>query len=239
MASGLRPVDAVKISKALSYTLRHGAEKEGFTLLPGGYLYLDDILQKKRFHMVVTVEDIQAIVDTNDKQRFTMILDEETQRLKICANQGHSLQVDDLDLRPVENGDDFRVVVHGTYYKYWKFIAHEGLKRMNRNHIHFAAGLPSEDGVISGGLKFFISSNNVILSPGNESGIIDPQFFEKVVDRKSGRKLQYPGSDEVLEGDSGEIASGVQSMVVTADNIDDEFQKKSRRKKKNKKGLDS
>ena len=62
-------------------------------LVPGGYLYVDDILQKKRFHTVVTVEDVQAIVETNDKKRFTMILDEESQRLKIRANQGHSLQV--------------------------------------------------------------------------------------------------------------------------------------------------
>lgn len=29
-------------------------------------------------------------------------------------------------------------------------IWQEGLKRMNRNHVHFATGLPEQDGVISG-----------------------------------------------------------------------------------------
>ncbi|GFO16981.1 tRNA 2'-phosphotransferase 1 [Plakobranchus ocellatus] len=150
MASGLRSFDAVKISKTLSYLLRHGAEKEGFELLPGGYLYVDDILRRKKFHMVVTVKDIHAIVDTNDKKRFTLVIDEESKRLKICANQGHSIQVEDLDLSPIEHAEEFPIIVHGTYYKYWQFIAQEGLKRMNRNHIHFAAGLQGQDGVISG-----------------------------------------------------------------------------------------
>lgn len=30
--------DRVKLSKALSWLLRHGAEKEGFTFIDGGYL---------------------------------------------------------------------------------------------------------------------------------------------------------------------------------------------------------
>ncbi|GFR86252.1 tRNA 2'-phosphotransferase 1 [Elysia marginata] len=198
----------IKVSKTLSYLLRHNAEKEGFTLLPGGYLYVDDILSNRKFHTVVTKEDIQAIVETSDKKRFTLVQDEENQRWKICANQGHSIQVDDLDLRPLENTEEFPIVVHGTYHKYWNCIAQQGLSRMNRNHMHFAAGLPGHDGVISGmrsscqviiyldlkkalegGLKFFVSANNVILSPGNESGVIETQYFFKVVDRRTGKKV--------------------------------------------------
>jgi 2'-phosphotransferase len=44
----------------------------------------------------------------------------------------------------------FKVCVHGTYTKFMDQIWEQGLKRMNRNHIHFATGLPEEDGVISG-----------------------------------------------------------------------------------------
>lgn len=264
--SGLRPTDKVRVSKTLSYILRHNAEKEGFSLLPGGYLYVDDILRKKKFHTVVLFEDIQAIVETNDKKRFTMVLEEETQRWKIRANQGHSIQVQDLDLRPVENSEEFPIIVHGTYHKYWKFIAQEGLKRMHRNHIHFAAGLPGEDGVISGmrsscqiiiyldlkkalegGLKFFVSANNVILSPGNELGVIETQFFTKAVDRSTGRKLAYVGAEVFSETGSATSRHDIEeypaaeptNMTVTAEDIDEEFTKKPRKKKKNKHRADS
>ena len=71
-----------------------------------------------------------------------------------------------------------------------------------------APGMPNEKGVISGmrsscnvlifvdvekavaaGIKFYLSANNVILSPGNRSGCIPAEFFKKVVDRKNGEVL--------------------------------------------------
>lgn len=74
-------------------------------------------------------------------------------------------------------------MVHGTFSKFWGSIKEGGLKRMTRNHIHFAPGMPKEEGVVSGmrgncdviiqidlkaamndGIEFFISSNNVILT---------------------------------------------------------------------------
>ncbi len=77
----------------------------------------------------------------------------------------------------------FPVVIHGTFSKFWPLIKAEGLKRMTRNHIHFAPGMPKEEGVVSGmrgtcniiieidleaamkdNIKFYISSNNVILT---------------------------------------------------------------------------
>lgn len=42
-----------------------------------------------------------------------------------------------------------------------------------------------------GGLQFFLSSNNVILSSGDENGVIAPIFFQKVVDRKTGLHVIY------------------------------------------------
>lgn len=78
---------------------------------------------------------------------------------------------------------------------------------MKRNHIHFATGLPNDNKVISGirqdaeiviyinlqlalldGLKFYKSTNGVVLSPGNENGTILPKYFLKVLE-KSGKKL--------------------------------------------------
>lgn len=78
---------------------------------------------------------------------------------------------------------------------------------MRRNHIHFAKGLPTNDNVISGmrkdcqvyiyinlhlaiaeGLEFFMSVNEVVLSPGDEHGLIKPRYFLKVCS-SNGQKL--------------------------------------------------
>jgi len=84
---------------------------------------------------------------------------------------------------------------------------------MRRAYIHFAKGLPGEEGVISGmrsscevfiyldveqcfedNIKFLISTNGVILSEGRyDTKTIPIVYFKKVVD-KSGDIL-YPLSD--------------------------------------------
>ena len=53
---------------------------------------MDSILQKPQFSKF-TAEDIQSVVASNDKQRFHLETDADTGRLKIRANQGHSLEV--------------------------------------------------------------------------------------------------------------------------------------------------
>ena len=45
---------------------------------------------------------------------------------------------------------DLTVCIHGTSMNNLDSILRSGLKRMGRNHVHFATGLPTEDGVISG-----------------------------------------------------------------------------------------
>ena len=58
----------------------------------GGYLYVDSILKKPQFTRF-TVEDVHSVVENNSKQRFHLEVETDTGRLKIRANQGHSLQV--------------------------------------------------------------------------------------------------------------------------------------------------
>jgi 2'-phosphotransferase len=65
----------------------------------------------------------------------------------IRANQGHSIKVDTEGLLvPItsEAGNIPETVVHGTDERAWTLIMKSGgLRRMGRNHIHFASGLPS------------------------------------------------------------------------------------------------
>ncbi|KAF1996518.1 hypothetical protein P154DRAFT_387720, partial [Amniculicola lignicola CBS 123094] len=65
----------------------------------------------------------------------------------IRANQGHSIKVDtDGLLKPItiEDGNVPETVVHGTDEPAFRLILKSGgLRKMGRNHIHFASGLPS------------------------------------------------------------------------------------------------
>ena len=92
-------------------------------------------------------------------------------------------------------------VVHGTYRKAMKPITKQGLSRMRRNHVHFGIS-DSFKGNLSGfrsncellvyinlekaieeGLKFYISENNVVLSPGDEKGFISSKYFKFIKER--------------------------------------------------------
>ncbi|OWF37615.1 uncharacterized protein LOC110467255 [Mizuhopecten yessoensis] len=191
----------VHLSKKLSFLLRHGAEKSGFTLMSGGFLYVEDILKLPELQEF-SLKDVRRIVENNDKQRFALQPNPENKKMMIRANQGHTMQVQNLDLKPITSAEEAQEVIHGTYYKSWEIIKHSGLSRMGRNHIHFAAGEPGENGVISGmrsscevviridmekalndGLKFFRSANNVILCAGDKDGIIYPAYFDVVIQR--------------------------------------------------------
>ena len=196
----------VRLSKSLAWLLRHNAESEGFTFLEGGYLPVEEVLKHRRF-AGFTLADVEEVVRDNDKQRFAVTVGEDG-RLLIRANQGHSISNVSVDMEEITSPDEATKVIHGTNFKAWNEIQKKGLSRMKRNHIHFAAGEPGSEGVISGmrgsaqvniyidlhkamadGLKFFRSSNNVILSPGDESGVITPEYFKQVKNVKTNQLI--------------------------------------------------
>jgi len=145
--------------------------------------------------------------------------------LCIRANQGHSITsivAEDL-LTPILPAElaKLHTIVHGTNKSAWeKNICSEGLSRMRRNHIHFATGLPdSSTRVISGmrkdceiyiyidgtkcandGIKFYRSTNGVILSPGvSEDGVLIVDYFSSVIDAKTSKNLlEQKGTESVL-----------------------------------------
>ena len=113
-------------------------------------------------------------------------------------------------MEEITSADKVTKVIHGTNFKAWNEIQKTGLSRMKRSHIHSAAGEPGSEGIISGmrvcaqvyiyidlhkamenGVEFFRSANNVILSPGDESGVIMPKYFKQVKNVKTNQPLNY------------------------------------------------
>ena len=128
----MNPDRRVKISKYLSYHLRHHPEKIGLTLQSGGWVRVAELLAAAKKHQFPIQEwELQEVVVTNDKQRFSF---NET-RTQIRANQGHSINVD-LQLAATVPPD---VLYHGTHSKAVESIVREGLQKMARHHVHLSA----------------------------------------------------------------------------------------------------
>uniref|UniRef100_A0A8D1BK53 2'-phosphotransferase n=2 Tax=Sus scrofa TaxID=9823 RepID=A0A8D1BK53_PIG len=201
----------VQLSKALSYALRHGALKLGLPMGADGFVPLGALLQLPQFRSF-SAEDVQRVVDTNEKQRFTLQPGDPSTGPLIRANQGHSLQVPALELIPLETPQALPLMlVHGTFWRHWPSILLKGLSRQGRTHIHLAPGLPGDPGVISGmrpncevavfingpqaladGIPFFRSANGVILTPGNTDGVLLPKYFKEALQLRPTRKNHHP-----------------------------------------------
>ncbi|GFT18534.1 tRNA 2'-phosphotransferase 1 [Nephila pilipes] len=199
----------IRLSKLLSWLLRHGAESEGLRLDKAGFVDVQAILNLKACKSI-TLEDIKRVVEQNDKKRFTLHYSEIGNCLQIRANQGHSLKVDDESLLTLLSEETAPCIVyHGTYFSKLKHIREQGLKRMSRNHIHFASKLPTEGTVdnkmrhnvqvvigvdthkaMKDGYKFYESDNEVILCPGDDSGIIPPCYFNGIWKMSPFQKLE-------------------------------------------------
>ncbi|XP_018420735.1 PREDICTED: tRNA 2'-phosphotransferase 1 isoform X2 [Nanorana parkeri] len=138
----------VRLSKLLSYALRHGAVSIGLDMAPDGFVPVSSLLSLPQFRSF-SLNDIERVVRSNDKQRFMLRSSEPEGKLEIRANQGHSLQVE-VDLTPL--GTELPAqAIHGTYLRHWPSILHRGLSCMSRTHIHLSIELPGEgDSVISG-----------------------------------------------------------------------------------------
>ncbi|KAK0389491.1 hypothetical protein NLU13_3066 [Sarocladium strictum] len=121
----------------------------------------------------------------------------------IRANQGHSIKLESsATLTPITLAEPDTVparVLHGSYFAFWPAIIEAGgLKKMNRNHVHCSTGTP-EEGVVSGmrkdaelvieidivkslqeGLTWWKSENGVILTEGDENGVVSSRYFREV-----------------------------------------------------------
>lgn len=161
--------DLVKISKKLSYLLRH--DPKDLNIDKKGYVNTEDILNI----LNISFEDLSWIVENNDKKRFSFNEDQ----TKIKANQGHTINVE-LEFF---NKKPPLVLYHGTPKRNVESILKNGLNKGKRHHVHLSDDynkalevakryckndVPvifriSSSEMYFEGIKFFVSENDVWL----------------------------------------------------------------------------
>jgi len=125
-------MNIVRTSKFISLVLRHQPDLIGLTLDDAGWVYVDVLLDGMARHgHRITRADLERVVATSDKRRFA--LSEDGRRIR--ASQGHSVAVE-LGYEPATPPDR---LYHGTGHRNVAAILRDGLKRMQRHHVHLSA----------------------------------------------------------------------------------------------------
>ncbi|MCA9074859.1 MAG: RNA 2'-phosphotransferase [Planctomycetaceae bacterium] len=120
-----------RVSKSLSYVLRHRPETVGLTLNDGGWVAVDELIAAfQRSGKRMSRGLLEDVVAGNDKQRFEISVD----GTQIRARQGHSVEID-LGYEPAVPPD---VLFHGTATRNLDSILAQGLIKGRRHHVHLS-----------------------------------------------------------------------------------------------------
>ncbi len=163
-------------SKYLSLILRHKPEIANLTLDKEGFVDIKTLIANTDF----SIEEIQDIVAFDEKKRYFI------SNGKIRASQGHSIKNLELDYKVVVPP---KILYHGTKQFLLPIILKEGLKSMNRTHVHLSDNIDTALVVANRrkgksvilkintekikDLVFYLSENNVFLCKE-----IPPQYIE-------------------------------------------------------------
>ena len=118
-----------KLSKHLSYILRHHPEEADLELDELGFTNFNKLLDslKGTKYSWADKDDIEFLINKSGKDRF------EIRSNKIRALYGHSVDVEINN--PVEPSS---ILYHGTSPRSLDSILEEGLKPMNRQYVHLS-----------------------------------------------------------------------------------------------------
>jgi len=231
----------VRVSKALAAGLRHG--KLDFPIDGEGFVYVDFILEHQYFQKLkIDFTIIRKIVEVpyDGVKRFFMIRDN-MGAWKIKALQGHTVNVKNMDLLPVTLDDTMQMpfVIHGTFWKAWEKIKTSGLKLVQgKQYLHFQAGRLGSSTkelvqnfrhncevlvyidlakALQFGINFWRSSNNVIITQGDNKNRISARFFLKAVhiSPTTGEQIwvETLGNDDFVSGNK--IIEGLNAQEST------------------------
>ena len=158
-------------SKYLSLLLRHKPELANIELDKEGWAVVSTICT----NINITIEELESIVEENDKKRFVFNED----KTKIRASQGHSINNISIKFDSVSPP---QVLYHGTKEEFYNSIKKDGLIKGKRHHVHLSSDkeIAKEVGdrrkgktilleinsmwMKADNLKFYKSENNVFLT---------------------------------------------------------------------------
>ena len=168
-----------KLSKYLSYLLRHHPEDANLTMDENGWVDIVELLNNTngKFSMAI----LTRIVETDEKKRYSF----DTNRTKIRANQGHSIDVNpDLEKKTPPD-----ILYHGTAERSFDSIMKTGIMHQTRRYVHLSkdydtalkVGLRHGDAIVleldtktmsKDGIDFYISENGVWMTE-----YVDPKYI--------------------------------------------------------------
>ncbi len=123
-----------RLSKLLSYVLRHHPDAAGVTLDPQGWVAIDALIAGLGARATVLTRDVLDRIVAGDSKRRYAVSDD---GLRIRASQGHSVEVE-LGYEPAEPPP---VLYHGTPERNLDSIRATGLDRRDRHHVHLSAAI--------------------------------------------------------------------------------------------------
>jgi putative RNA 2'-phosphotransferase len=120
-----------RAGKFLTWLLRHRPGALDLNMDDEGWVEVDQLIAKSSdSHQPFSEELLQQIVQTDNKSRFSYC----NCGKYIRANQGHSIAVD----LKFEKRRPPKVLFHGTGTQFLQSISIEGLKPMERHHVHLS-----------------------------------------------------------------------------------------------------
>lgn len=128
----MRKEKHIKLSRLISYVLRHNPQVLEKGLDSKAYAYTEDLYKfiNENNKFILNEEVLDEIVYSDNKGRYSYNHD----KSKIRANQGHSVNVD-LGLEELVPPEK---LYHGTSENKVESIKFSGLSKMTRNHVHLS-----------------------------------------------------------------------------------------------------
>ena len=120
----------IRISKFLSFVLRHGPDKYNLVLDNNGYADLNAVLTllSNRFkNEKFSRQTIESIIQNSEKKRFEIVED------KIRAFYGHSIE---KRINFEESSSIPSILYHGTTENAYQKILKVGIIKQNRQYVH-------------------------------------------------------------------------------------------------------